>query len=59
MKQRSWQERADQVAVCLIVICGIMLAGLLLSQFALQFSVIREWITGVDRMEGMPFSYRV
>jgi|GEM_PF-5735688 len=57
MKQRSWLERADRVAVCLIVIGGIMLAVLLLAQFALQFAVIREWVTGVDRIEGLPFSF--
>ncbi len=34
-----------------------MLAVLLLAQFALQFAVIREWVTGVDRIEGLPFSF--
>jgi len=47
----------DQFSVFFIKIIVVLLVALLLSQFVMQFSAIRYWVTGVDRFEGNPLSY--
>ncbi|MBJ6363500.1 hypothetical protein ACFOQM_19950 [Paenibacillus sp. GCM10012307] len=55
MKQQRWLRHTERITVWIIIICGIVLGGLVVAQFALQFAVVREWVTGVDRLEGLPF----
>lgn len=46
---------ADDVSKILQKIVITLLIAAVLSQLALQSAPIRRWVTGVDRLEGMPF----
>lgn len=48
-------ELSDEVANVLRKIVIMLLLAVMLSQLALQIPAVRNWITGVDRLEGVPF----
>ncbi|WP_154665901.1 hypothetical protein [Paenibacillus pinihumi] len=56
MKQQRWLKQTERITTWIIILCSIVLGVLILAQFALQFAFVREWITGVDRLEGLPFN---
>ncbi|CAH1221363.1 hypothetical protein PAECIP111893_04709 [Paenibacillus plantiphilus] len=70
MKKRHWTGRgrhstmssakrliewSDDVTNILKKIVIMLLLAIMLSQLALQIPVVRNWVTGVDRLEGVPF----
>lgn len=48
-------ELSDDVTNILKKIVIMLLLAIVLSQLALQLPVVRNWVTGVDRLEGVPF----
>ncbi|GGF87741.1 hypothetical protein GCM10010916_01340 [Paenibacillus abyssi] len=56
MENRKLVKLSDYISQFLKVLIFILLFSLIISQFALQFRAVRVWITGVDRLEGIPFS---
>ncbi|MFD0711132.1 hypothetical protein [Paenibacillus sp. GCM10027626] len=47
-------HQIDKVSSLLKIVAIGLLVILVISQAALQFEGVREWITGVDRLEGRP-----
>ncbi|XEC92771.1 hypothetical protein AB6A23_15360 [Paenibacillus tarimensis] len=56
MSRRSLSTRMDRISKWLIAAVLLFFVILLLAQLVLQVHMIREWVTGVDRLEGIPFS---
>ncbi|WP_274651669.1 hypothetical protein [Paenibacillus humicola] len=49
------EQLSDEVANLLRKIVIALLIAVAVSQLALQIPEVRIWITGVDRLEGIPF----
>ncbi|MBD2845189.1 hypothetical protein IDH44_08295 [Paenibacillus sp. IB182496] len=45
----GWTRILIRILVCLLV-------SMTVAQYALQFPAVRNWLTGVDRLEGIPYS---
>ncbi|MBW7473471.1 hypothetical protein K0T92_01780 [Paenibacillus oenotherae] len=52
---RRLLELSDEVTNILKKIIFMLLLAVMLSQLALQIPAVRNWVTGVDRLEGVPF----
>ncbi|RXZ76886.1 hypothetical protein EBB07_31790 [Paenibacillaceae bacterium] len=57
MDSRELDRYADLITGFLKRALYVLFIMLLLSQVALHFPVIREWVTGVDRLEGISVSF--